>query len=644
MSFLRNFWKKDSGGKKNDSSPGRWQVGDKIANRYEIYQIIGGEGKSGMGIVYVCYDHEHKNIYVLKTLQDKLLISKESQGIFEREALVWTHLERYHYIVCAKWVERLEERLFIILEYIAPDQQGRNTLSHYLSNLTLPDALKFAIQFCYGMEYAYSKGVDSHRDIKPDNIMITSNKTIKITDFGFAKACQEIGREEGNISSGKGSRLSIFKTKQRNRVDGTFEYISPEGFDGYADKRSDIYAFGIMLYQMVRGGEFPFVVKGKNLKEVEKAYEKLHKYEKVPLISSPLSSVIQGCLEKDPNKRFQDFASIREQLEGLLLRKTAETFVVPEYTYLEAWELINKGIALGNLGRQQEAIVCFDEATKMDPRDPFVWYNKGIILRNLGRQQEAIACYDKAIEIDPVYARAWNNKGIALENLGRSQEAIACYDKALEIDPRDASIWSNKGAVLANLGRQQEAIACYDKALEIDPRDASVWSNKGAALGNLGIYQEEIACYDKAIEIDQRHAASWYNKGITLGNLDRPQEAIACYDKAIEIDPKYARPWYNKGNVLGSLGMYKEAIACYDKALEIDPRDVFVWSNKGTSLGNLGRYQEAIACYDKAIEINPRYARAWNNKGNVLGSLGRQQEANACYGKGTVPKKGQRNK
>src|SRR3989339_234194 len=542
MSFLRNFWKKDSGGKKNDSSPGRWQVGDKIANRYEIYQIIGGEGKSGMGIVYVCYDHEHKNIYVLKTLQDKLLISKESQGIFEREALVWTHLERYHYIVCAKWVERLEERLFIILEYIAPDQQGRNTLSHYLSNLTLPDALKFAIQFCYGMEYAYSKGVDSHRDIKPDNIMITSNKTIKITDFGFAKACQEIGREEGNISSGKGSRLSIFKTKQRNRVDGTFEYISPEGFDGYADKRSDIYAFGIMLYQMVRGGEFPFVVKGKNLKEVEKAYEKLHKYEKVPLISSPLSSVIQGCLEKDPNKRFQDFASIREQLEGLLLRKTAETFVVPEYTYLEAWELINKGIALGNLGRQQEAI------------------------------------------------------------------------------------------------------ACYDKALEIDPRDASVWSNKGAALGNLGIYQEEIACYDKAIEIDQRHAASWYNKGITLGNLDRPQEAIACYDKAIEIDPKYARPWYNKGNVLGSLGMYKEAIACYDKALEIDPRDVFVWSNKGTSLGNLGRYQEAIACYDKAIEINPRYARAWNNKGNVLGSLGRQQEANACYGKGTVPKKGQRNK
>src|SRR3989339_467229 len=576
MSFLRNFWKKDSGGKKNDSSPGRWQVGDKIANRYEIYQIIGGEGKSGMGIVYVCYDHEHKNIYVLKTLQDKLLISKESQGIFEREALVWTHLERYHYIVCAKWVERLEERLFIILEYIAPDQQGRNTLSHYLSNLTLPDALKFAIQFCYGMEYAYSKGVDSHRDIKPDNIMITSNKTIKITDFGFAKACQEIGREEGNISSGKGSRLSIFKTKQRNRVDGTFEYISPEGFDGYADKRSDIYAFGIMLYQMVRGGEFPFVVKGKNLKEVEKAYEKLHKYEKVPLISSPLSSVIQGCLEKDPNKRFQDFASIREQLEGLLLRKTAETFVVPEYTYLEAWELINKGIALGNLGRQQEAIVCFDEATKMDPRDPFVWNNKGV--------------------------------------------------------------------VLGNLGRQQEAIACYDKALEIDPRDASVWSNKGAALGNLGIYQEEIACYDKAIEIDQRHAASWYNKGITLGNLDRPQEAIACYDKAIEIDPKYARPWYNKGNVLGSLGMYKEAIACYDKALEIDPRDVFVWSNKGTSLGNLGRYQEAIACYDKAIEINPRYARAWNNKGNVLGSLGRQQEANACYGKGTVPKKGQRNK
>ncbi|MBV6341029.1 hypothetical protein HWQ67_05480, partial [Candidatus Magnetobacterium casensis] len=80
--------------------PAGYKIGDRIASRFEIYRILGG----GMGVVYVCYDHESKNPLVLKTFQDKYLYSKSAQDSFKKEALLWIHLERHPYIVRALWV------------------------------------------------------------------------------------------------------------------------------------------------------------------------------------------------------------------------------------------------------------------------------------------------------------------------------------------------------------------------------------------------------------------------------------------------------------------------------------------------------------------------------------------------------------
>lgn len=101
---------------------GKIKVGDRIGGRFEVYRILGGEGESGMGIVYVCYDHESREVFALKTFQDKYLSSKQMKDSFKREALLWVHLERYPYIVRAEYVDELDYRLFIILEFIAPDK------------------------------------------------------------------------------------------------------------------------------------------------------------------------------------------------------------------------------------------------------------------------------------------------------------------------------------------------------------------------------------------------------------------------------------------------------------------------------------------------------------------------------------------
>lgn len=130
------------------------KIGDRIGDQYEVYRIFGGEGKSGMGIVYVCYDHESKQILALKTFQQRFLSSKEAINDFKHEALAWVHLDRHPYIVRAHATQEMDYRIFIILEYIAPDKDDRNNLTHYLKNpISLEKTLEWGMQFCRGMEY-----------------------------------------------------------------------------------------------------------------------------------------------------------------------------------------------------------------------------------------------------------------------------------------------------------------------------------------------------------------------------------------------------------------------------------------------------------------------------------------------------------
>lgn len=164
-------------------------------------------------------------------------------------------------------------------------------------------------------------------------------------------------------------------------------------------------------------------------------------------------------------------------------------------------ESLNKGFALANSGKYQEAITAFDKALEIDIAednkhyDKMAWKNKGLALANLGKFQEAITAYDKGLEIDPGNAKyyyetrfdklLWNNKGIALYNLSKYQEAITAYDKALKIDPQFKIAWKNKGSALTILGKYHEAITAFDKALEIDPQDKLALINKEIALNRL---------------------------------------------------------------------------------------------------------------------------------------------------------------
>ena len=548
-----------------------YQKGDVIGGNYQVLGIV---GKGGFGIVYLVRSRQTSEVFALKTFRDELLADSGAREAFKKEALLWVNLERHPFVLAAMWVDEAFGRLFVTMEYLAPDAQGRVSLGDYFAGTTGPlemnQTLKWAIQFCLGMEHAQAHGVRCHQDIKPANILITQDGTLKISDFGLAAAAETAGsqmtKRSGSWVTGSseaGFGLSLIQAEGKLRC-GTPGYMAPEVYrcEG-ADIRSDIYSFGLVLWQMASGSQRPPFMgpwrgdMGRFLREI---YE--HQMAgTIPSTNTLLGVVVERCLKPNPSDRYGSFQELRGDLEPIWEQRTGRKFEIPQ------------------IGEKPAGF----------------WSRKGTSLSQLGRHEEAIECFDKALAIDSGYLGAWGGKAVALDGLGRFNEAISHYDRALTIDPRNAIFWLNKGFPLGKLGRHEEAIACYDKALAIDPQKANAWGGKGNGLTQLGRYEEAIACYDKALAIDPRHAHVWNNKSNPLAALGRTEEAIRCYDKALATDPQYVDALLNKGLVLLGLGRHQEAISCYDQALAIDPRNANAWQNKANALEDLGR---------KAVRVN----------------------------------------
>src|SRR6266581_580367 len=160
-----------------------WQIGYKIKNRWEINKILRG----GMGIVYIVQDHELGQTMAAKTFQKEVFArNPQIAHRFEQEARAWINLDLHQNVTCALFAEIIEGQPFLFLEYVSGGDMSSWIGTPRLTE-DLPQVLRFAIQFCDGMNHVLSKGIKAHRDIKPQNCLITEDRTLKVTDFGLAK-------------------------------------------------------------------------------------------------------------------------------------------------------------------------------------------------------------------------------------------------------------------------------------------------------------------------------------------------------------------------------------------------------------------------------------------------------------------------
>jgi tetratricopeptide (TPR) repeat protein len=140
------------------------------------------------------------------------------------------------------------------------------------------------------------------------------------------------------------------------------------------------------------------------------------------------------------------------------------------------------------------------------PKDEHTWFNKGVALMNLNRPQDALRCFDISVGLNDRYVKGHNNRGSALAHLGKHEMAVEAYEKALKWDSKNAVAWHNKGRALEFLGKLDEALHSYDKSLEYNPKDIDAQRDRRICADKLDkrIRGEEAAREKREMEEDTR--------------------------------------------------------------------------------------------------------------------------------------------
>lgn len=641
------------------TTDGELKQGDIIPlrNGYYQYQIVEIK-KGGMGVVYIARNLKTHSIGAIKTFKSMVGKKRRLLERFAQEAELWIKLDDHPNIVGAEYVERIGDRLYILLDYI----DGSNLRTWIAKGKrTLHRTLDFAIQFCTGMNYAYKKLGIIHRDIKPENILLTRSGILKITDFGLAKTFVLEDRTN-EMETGRQLPVVDFSLTHTGEVMGTLPYMSPEQFMAARDVgiTSDIYSFGIVLYEMLSGG-LPFI--GRSPQE----FRRLHLEQEPgslrltqPHLPPALDELVLRCLRKSPGVRPLDFEVLQADLSHLFWKITGDR-------YLDVYErggeyrqkrvlgysaLVDKGHSLRNLKRWEEAMTCYREAASLNPDRTTPWQALAECCREMGRFKEAIEYCDQVLTLEPENSDHWGFKGaIYLKIPGHEQEAHKCLNRALAINPLDTQALVNKAACLDKLGRFEEALTCCDRVPETDPHAPDALNNKAMVLWGLNQYQDALSCLDMALEIEPEHVEArlnkhlydsefkdmqkaatqkykeWLDNGLVLFRAKQYQGALECFTQAIKIDDKPPDAWVYKADVLTELGDIQKAIHCYKEALKKDNSSFDASLGLGNCLFDRGRYEEALGYFEQAINIQPENVPALISQGSSLANLGRLQEA-----------------
>lgn len=267
-------------------------IGKKLDGRYEITELI---GVGGMADVYKATDIIDNKVVAVKILKKEFAENEEFLRRFRNESKAIALLSHPN-IVKVYDVGFSDKIQFIVMEYI-----DGITLKEYIENekvLTWKDSVHFIIQILRALQHAHDRGI-VHRDIKPQNIMLFTDGTIKVMDFGIAK----FAREEGRTAT--------------DQAIGTVHYISPEQARGdVTDEKSDIYSVGVMLYEMLTGQK-PFdtdnpvtvaVMHMQNTAERPRAIN--------PDIPAGLEEIILRAMEKDAENRYQTASDMIRDIEA----------------------------------------------------------------------------------------------------------------------------------------------------------------------------------------------------------------------------------------------------------------------------------------------------------------------------------------
>ena len=562
--------------------------GSTFAKRYQVIEEL---GKGGMGRVYKVLDNEIGEKVALKLLNPEIAAESKTIERFRNELKTARQISHKH--VCRMYhLSKEEGTPYIVMEYVRGEDL--KSMIRMMGRLSPGQSVSIARQVCEGLAEAHRLGV-VHRDLKPQNIMIDRNGNVKIMDFGIARTLQAKG------ITGAGVMI------------GTPEYMSPEQAEGKeADERADIYALGIILFEMLTGrvpfeGETPLSIALKHKTESPPDPRKFNTQ-----IPDQLARLILRCLEKDKGKRYQsahellgEFAKIEKDIpteEKILPQRRPLTSREVTFKIRKRWRAIAIVVAVAVVAAA--AILFLRRGKPVSKVTPGA--NRLVVLpfENLGSPEDE---YFADGITDEITARLANIS--QLEVIGRSS---AIQYKKTDKSPRQIGEELGVGYILSGTVRWQRQPGGTSK-VRVTPSlvrvsDATqIWANPyEEAIAEVFQVQSDIAM--RVAEALNVALLAPERKTIEAKLTNNPE----AYDYYLRGMDYWNRGSYNRENLTLSAGMF-------EKAVLQDPRFVQAYVLLARCHGSVywyhfDRTEERAArskkAADRALELGPNIPEA----------------------------------
>ena len=597
-------------------------AGSDFGTRYRIESLL---GEGGMGRVYKAYDKNLDRLVALKVVRQGVMGDAEALNRFKQELLLASKISHKN-ILRIHDMGEVGEVKFITMAFV--EGQDLHQILHDTPKLPFERVLSFSRQLADALAAAHAEGV-VHRDLKPHNILVSKDDHIYVSDFGLAKSF-----EENAVGM---TRTGAFL--------GTPRYMSPEQVEGKpADQRSDLYAYGLILYEMVTG-DVPFT--GESTLKV--MYQRIQEKPKNPKTLNPelanwFANIIMRCLEKNPDMRYQTAYEILADLQGAarsansvsMSRMGSRTvqIQIPEFAE-RRWTWLAAGI-----------LALLILAFAIPPVR-----NRILHRGSSGQSGSQISgvpplSSGRFVAVLPLQVLGDQSQlGYLAQGIEEALSSKLFQLKDIHVTPSDAADKADQKLPLPKLAGQLGANFVIQGTLQGSGDKIRVTLNMDDVINAKRVWSQEFDGVSADLFTVEDHIYSQLVSALNLNPTNeenakaeaRPTENVAAYDlylrgrnslrghdaksiqsamdffdQALKADPAFALAY--TGIADASLRMYaakkdpfwtQKALAAAQQANQLDDKLPEVHTTLGNAYSATGRYAEGVAELRRALSLSP---------------------------------------